>query len=93
MSDESDKPLQNLPIRISFLQFPATYFLTPVGRSLISQSQSIALDNLESLSTRSTDSNFTCIHAEERDYNSLPTVRGQKYLNNWSIIPDTMYFL
>ena len=35
MSDESDKPLQNLPISISFLQFPATYFLTPVGRSLI----------------------------------------------------------
>ena len=61
ISDESDKPLQNLPISISFRQFPAAYFLTPVGRSLISQSQIIALDNLESLSTSSTDSNFTYI--------------------------------
>ena len=68
-SSEHDKPVLNLPISINIQQFPPSFFLTRAGKSLIPSYQSNTLENEDSISTSSVDSDFTSIHPEQNNSN------------------------
>ena len=70
MFSQHDKPVLNLQISINIQQFPPSFFLTRAGKSLIPSYQSITLENVDSVSTSSVDSDFTYIHPDQNNYNS-----------------------